>query len=175
MSHYSVASGKLTTASQLDIVAGQTAAVDTTLFLSWVDSEIAGETDRADFLAFRFSPAFAKAFAPWRAQFPADLKGFRLPPDAKPGSFMPTVTYPQAAEAAALRSEASRIFDEGEAANGISDRFVAITVLLSTVLFLGGISQLLTRPAPRIAMVVLASLLCLGSVAWLLTLPSSGL
>jgi hypothetical protein len=174
MSHYSVASGKLTTASQMDIVAGQTAAIDTSLFIAWVDAAINGEVDRAHFLQERFSKPFTNAFIPWRASFPEDMKGYRLPPGAKTPT-IPSVVYPQAGEAAQLRESAARIFAEGEAANGISDRFVAITVLLSTVLFLGGISQLLQRPAPRIAMLVLASLLCLGSVVWLFTLPSSGL
>jgi hypothetical protein len=175
MTHYSAASAKLTNASQLDIVAGQTAAVDTTLFLSWADAAFSGEDDRAAFLAFRFSPAFSEAFKSWRVGFPESLEGFTLPEGAKPGSFMPVTTYPQSAKAAALRVEATQLFVDGEEANSISDRFVAITVLLSTVLFLGGISQLMKRPRPRIGMVVLASALCVGAVGWMLTLPSAAL
>lgn len=175
VSHYSAASAKLTTASQLDIVAGQTAAVDTNLFLSWADASLSGEEQRATFLEFRFSPAFSAAFEIWRKDFPEDLTGFRLPASTQPGTAMPRPVYEQAIEAKALRAEAREIFEAGESANNLSDRFVAITVLLSTVLFLGGISQLMKRAQPRIGMVVLASLICIGAVGWLLTLPSATL
>ncbi len=175
MSHYSAASAKLTLASQLDIVAGQTAAVDTTLFLSWAEASFAGDEQRANFLAYRFSPAFSAAFSTWREEFPDDLTGFRLPPGAQPGASMPRPDYPQGTEAQALRAKAGQLFEDGEKANSLSDRFVAITVLLSTVLFLGGISQLMKRPKPRIGMVVLASLICIAAVGWLLTLPSAEL
>jgi len=175
VSHYSEASAMLTTASQLDIVAGQTAAVDTTLFLSWADASYNGDEQRAEFLQFRFSPSFSTAFETWRKDFPEDLTGFRLPPGSQPGAAMPQPVYEQGTKAAALRGEARKLFEEGEQANSLSDRFVAITVLLSTVLFLGGISQLMKRPRPRIGMVVLASLICIGAVGWLMTLPSATL
>jgi hypothetical protein len=174
ISYYSLASAKLTNASQLDIVASQTAGFDTTLFVAWIDSALSGDTDRKDFLERRFSPAFSASFLKWRPTMPAELKGYRLPPGTVVPP-LPAVNYPQSDEARALRDEAGMLFEKGEAANRNSDRFVAITVLLSTVLFLAGISQLLQRPKPRIAMLGLSGVLLVTAVAWLLGLPTSGL
>jgi hypothetical protein len=174
ISYYSVASAKLTNASQLDIVASQTAGFDTTLFVAWIDSALSGDTDRKDFLERRFSPAFAAAFRQWRTALPADLKGYRLPPGTTIPP-LPAVGYPQSAKASALREEAAALFEKGEAANTNSDRFVAVTVLLSTVLFLAGISQLLQRPQPRIALLGLSGLLLIVSLGWLFGLPASSL
>ncbi|MGL6042373.1 MAG: hypothetical protein ACRC1J_00455, partial [Sandaracinobacteroides sp.] len=123
VSSYGVAGGMLTTASQLDISAGQTAAVDTAVFVAWVDAAHGGEADRAAFLEKRFSPPFARAFATWRPMFPADLTGYRLPP--RGSAPVPAPVYPQTQKAAELRAEAGRAFDKGEKANALSDRFVA--------------------------------------------------
>lgn len=174
VSYYSIASAKLTNASQLDITAGQKAGFDTTLFVAWIDSALAGDEDRKDFLERRFSPSFAESFATWRVRLPENLKGYRLPPGT-PAPALPAVSYPEAAKARSLRAEAAEIFEKGEAANRNSDRFVAVTVLLSTVLFLAGISQLLARPEPRIALLGMSGLLLIVSLGWLLGLPTSGL
>lgn len=174
VSKYSTAGARMTSASQFDIVAGQTAAIDTAVFVAWVDAAHGGEADRAEFLEQRFSPPFAAAFASWRPLLPDDLTGYRLPQSA-PRVSIPRPVYPQSGEAAKLRAEAAGLFAAGETANRNSDRFVAVTVLLSTVLFLGGISQLMKRPGPRIMMLLLAGLLCLGALGWLATLPASRL
>jgi hypothetical protein len=174
VSYYSVAGAKLTNASQLDIVAGQKAGFDTTLFVAWIDSALAGDEDRKDFLERRFSPSFSESFRQWRGKLPENLQGYRLPPGTQPPA-LPPVSYPEAAKAAALRTEAQQIFEKGEAANRNSDRFVAVTVLLSTVLFLAGISQLLQRPEPRIALLGMSGVLLVVSLGWLLGLPASGL
>lgn len=171
---YSVASAKVTDAAKLDLAAGQTSAIDTALFVSWIDAALGGQPARMDFLEKRFSPAFATAFAPWRAQFPEDLEGYRLP-NGPPEVALPRVTYASAEEAARLRTEATRLFALGDEANAVSDRYVAITVLLSTVLFLAGIGQLLKRKEPRIAVLGLAATLGILSTIWMLTLPIEAL
>lgn len=174
VSHYGIAGGLLTSASQYDIIAGQTAVIDTALFVAWTDAALRGEVDRQDFLQRRFSPTFAAAFVPWRAQFPDDLAGYRLPPGVTQVN-VPKVDYPQAAKAAELREKATAIFEKGEAANRHSDRFVAVTVLLSTVLFLTGISQLLRRTAPRLALLGLSGLLLVIALGWLVQIPTAKL
>jgi hypothetical protein len=174
VSHYGVAGGLLTNASQYDILAGQAAGIDTALFVAWTDAALRGDEARREFIERRFSPTFAAAFAEWRTQFPQNLKGYRLPPGITRVN-APKVSYPQAAKAAELRAQAAAIFQQGEAANSHSDKFVAVTVLLSTVLFLAGIAQLLHRTKPRLALLGLSGLLLVIALVWLFQIPAAAL
>lgn len=175
VSNYGLAGGLLTKASQLDIVAGQSAGIDTALFVAWAEAALQGQEARREFLERRFSPTFRVAFEDWRAQFPENLAGYRIPTREVTRINVPRVVYPEATEAAALRAQANAIFAEGEAANRHSDRFVAVTVLLSTVLFLAGIAQLLDRTRPRLALLGLSAVILIASLVWLVQIPSAAL
>jgi hypothetical protein len=172
VSRYSEANAHLTVAAQLDLQAGQIAAFDTILFAAWVAATDAGRPDRARFLETRFSDQFAAAFDTWRQQF-AETAPERLPTAGRDQSKMPRPLYAETREAHARRRAASAAFAAGDDANRAGNRFVASTVLLSTVLFLGGISQILKRVRPRLAVLGLASLIGLGALTWLTTLPTA--
>lgn len=86
---------------------------------------------------------------------------------------VPVPRYPEAQDAACLRAAADAAFVAGDSANAHSNRFVAASVLLSTVLFLSGISQLLKRTVPRAAVLGLSAFLLVGVLCWLVQLPTA--
>lgn len=172
VSRYSEANGHLTVASQLDLQAGQIASFDTILFAAWVAATDAGKSDRARFLEERFSSQFATAFDAWRLYLaePA-IEG--ATPKERPTPKMPLPLYTETHDAQVRRAAATEAFSAGDIANRTASWFVAATVLLSTVLFLGGISQIMKRLWPRLAVLALASVICVGALIWLTTLPTA--
>lgn len=172
-SHYAHASAKLTEASRLSIVDGQAFATDSQLFMAWLEAASANDVARMNFFEHRFGPELRSKFDPWRARRPGDLRSQKMDPNA-PRQF-PRLLYKEGIQARALQNAANADFNEGEQANHISDSYVAATLVLSTVLFLGGISPLLTRARVRIALLALVTLLALGACAFILSLPINGL
>jgi hypothetical protein len=172
-SHYARASAKVTEASRLSIVDGQLVGTDAMLFMAWLEAAADGDERRTAFFEHRFSPEMHAKFDPWRARFPGDLRKFSMNPNA-PNEF-PRPVHKQGIAARDLQRAAVAEFAEGDEANRIGDRYVATTVVLSTVLFLGGISPLLKRYSTRMAMLVLASLLGVAAIVFILRLPVAAL
>jgi hypothetical protein len=83
--------------------------------------------------------------------------------------------HQEAVTARALRAASAKDLAKGDAANQVSDRYVAATVVLSIVLFLGGISPLLQSTSVRTAMLGLAALLGLAASLFIFSLPIQAL
>ena len=172
-SHYAKASAKVTEASRLSIIEGQLVGIDGLMFKSWLDAAADGDGARMLFFEHRFSPELNAVFRPWRAHYPGDLHQYSTGAEA-PKSF-PRPVHEQGVAARALQRAAAAEFAEGDAANGISDRYVATTVVLSLVLFLGGISASLRRPSVRWTLLMLAAVIGAGSAVIILRLPVAAL
>jgi hypothetical protein len=172
-SHYAHASAKVTEASRLSIIDGQLFGTDAMLFMAWIEAAASNDSARMAFFERRFSPEMHAKFDSWRAQHPGDLRALKMDPNA-PTQF-PRPEHAEGKAARALQHAADAEFEEGEQANRISDRYVAATVVLSTVLFLGGISPLLNSPRVRMALLALAALLGIGASLFIFRLPVEGL
>lgn len=172
-SHYARASAKVTEASRLSIVEGQLVGIDGLMFKSWLEAAADGDEARMLFFEKRFSPELNAVFRPWRARYPGDLHQYSAAADA-PNSF-PRPVHEQGVAARALQRAADAEFAEGDSANAISDRYVATTVVLSLVLFLGGISASLSRPQVRWGLLMLAAVVGIGSAIVILRLPVAAL
>jgi hypothetical protein len=172
-SHYAHASAKVTEASRLSIIDGQAFATDAQMFMAWLEAAAVDDDARMTFFEHRFSPELRAKFDPWRASHPGDLRRLKMDPHA-PTQF-PRPEHQEGIQARALQRAADAEFEEGEQANRISDRYVAATVVLSTVLFLGGISPLLKGARIRMALLALATLLGLGASLFIFSLPIDGL
>jgi hypothetical protein len=168
-SHYALASAKVTEASRLSIVEGQLVGTDGLMFKSWLEAAADGDAARMIFFERRFSPELKAVFGPWRARYPGDLHQYSA--DANAPNTFPRPVHEQGVEARALQRAADAELAKGEAANGHSDRYVATTVVLSLVLFLGGISASLTRPPVRWGLLILAAAIGVGSAVFILGLP----
>lgn len=171
--HYAKASAKVTEASRLSIIDGQAFGGDLMMIRAWLDAAAQNDTQRMAFFEHRFSPELRAKFDPWRVRFPGDLRKLQMDPNA-PAS-LPRAEHKEGREARVLQRAAVAEFAEGDAANRTSDRYVAATVVLSTVLFLGGISPLLTSARIRMAMLALASLLGIAASIYIFSLPVEAL
>lgn len=171
--HYAGANAKTTEASRLSVVDGQAVGSDTLLFTAWLEAAAEDDARRMIFFEHRFSPEMRKVFQPWRAKLPADLRSTPVDSDARP--LFPRPEHAAGIEARRLQAAADTEFAEGDTANGIGDRFVAATVVLSTVLFLGGISPLLTNNGARVAVLALSAILGIAASVFIFSLPVAAL
>jgi hypothetical protein len=172
-SHYAHASAKVTEASRLSIVDGQLVGTDTMLFMAWIEAAASNDMVRMTFFERRFSPEMRAKFDGWRAGHPGDVRVLKMDPNA-PNRF-PRPEYAEGIQARALQRAADAEFEEGEIANRTSDRYVAATVVLSTVLFLGGISPLINGLRIRMAMLALAAVLGIAASVFIFNLPIDGI
>ena len=167
--HYAKASAKVTEASRLSVIDGQQAAIDGLMFKSWLEAAADNDQQRMQFFERRFSSELDAVFRPWRKRYPGDLHQY-APASNAPDSF-PRPVHKEGREARALQRAADAEFAEGDTANGIGDRYVATTVVLSLVLFLGGISASRTRPGVRWGLLGLAALVGIAAGVVIAQLP----
>jgi hypothetical protein len=140
--------------------------VDIALFLHWLNAFLTGNSQLAGVIEKRFSPRLAPAFAAWIATTP------RTNPDAPSDPFhMPQYQVPELQSADALETEANDLFQQGQDANQISDRYVASTVLLAIVLFFVGIAPRIEWWPARVVLLAVAGLLFLFGLYQTATLP----
>jgi hypothetical protein len=168
-SHYARASAKVTEASRLSIVDGQAVGTDTAMFLAWLNAAADGDAKRMLFFERHFSPELMVLFVPWRAALPEDVRTAAVQDGPPPP--LPRSQHAEGKAAKALQKAADAEFIEGDRANDIGDRYVATTVVLSTVLFLGGISPILRRDSMRMAMLLLAALLGAVAAGFIVSFP----
>jgi hypothetical protein len=113
--------------------------VDIALYLHWLNAFLTDNTELAAIIQERFSPRLAPAFDAWITTEP------RTNPEAPSDPFhMPEYRVPELRNADELAAEANDLFNDGQEANQISDRYVASTVTLAIVLFFAGIAPRIT-------------------------------
>jgi hypothetical protein len=168
-SHYAQGNAKNTEASRLAIIDGQLVGQDMVVFMAWFEAAADGDEKRKLFFERRFSPELNAKFLPWRANFPDDIANAVPKPDAP--RYIPRTDHAEGREARRLQAAAAAEFAAGDEANAHGDRFIATTVILSTVLFLGGIAALFRHNGVRLAVLALASVLAVGALLFMATLP----
>ncbi len=153
-------------ADEAATLGGQQRLLDVSTFNTWIEARAQGQDRIADLYVERFSPDFRVAFDAWLLTRPFSN------PDAPPGpSFMPEYHNGQIEHAAELNEQASVMFETGTDARETADRYVRLTVLLATVLFLVAISQRFTYRAVRLAATSLAFGLMVLALIGVITLP----
>ena len=106
------------------------------------------------------------AFDAWLATDP------KSNPDAPKSPFsMPEYTVSFAQEAERLEQEASKTFEEGNAANQVSDDYILNTVILASVLFLAGVQSRIKSVPLRMNIVLLGSLILIYGLMTIATSP----
>lgn len=131
--------------------AGQVTQVDIGLFTNWVNAFAAGDEELATFYENRFRDEFRPAFDAWIATDP------RNNPDAPSSPFeLPEYRVSLAEESADLEKQAEEMFSLGEEANQISDQYILNTVVLASVLFLGGIASRFKAMSARWVIIVIS-------------------
>jgi hypothetical protein len=145
---------------------GQQRLLDVSTFNTWIEARAMGQHQIAALYVERFSPEYHRAWEAWLALDPFDN------PDAPPGpSFMPQYRNVRIEEAARLNRRASATFVEGTEARETADRYVRLTVLFATVLFLVAVSQRFTFHVVRLAANGLAVVLMAIALVGVFVLP----
>ena len=153
-------------ADEAATLGGQQRLLDVSTFNTWIEARAQGQDQIADLYVERFSPEFRVAFEAWLRTRPFSN------PDAPPGpSFMPEYHNEQIEHAAELNRQASQAFERGTEARETADRYVRLTVLLATVLFLVAVSQRFTYRAVRLTATMLAGGLLILALFGVVTLP----
>jgi hypothetical protein len=160
------ASAMRTEANRALVTANQIRISDSVSFNAVVTTFVAGDPAEFRLATRRLRPGYRAAFTAWLATHP--LKNPHAPPDP---SYLPQYRIPQEAQGRALDAKAETFFKAGQAAGATGDRYVRITVLLATVLFLVGISGHFPVRAARMGLLGVACVLLALSAIGLLDLP----
>ena len=121
--------------SRADADAFELRSYDSSTFESWFSAFIAGNKAAMRLAEHRFRPDFKVAFDAWRATKPETNREAPRGP-----TYMPQYKRPGAAEARILDERAKAAFLEGETDGSTADKYVRLTVVLASILFLVGIS-----------------------------------
>lgn len=146
---YSQAGALRTESTRSSTQAGQIGQVDIGLFANWINAFATDNQELATFYQERFRDDFKIAFEAWLATNP------RNNPEAPDTPFsMPEYRISQAEDAARLETEAEEMFAAGSEANQTSDDYILNTVILASVLFLGGLVSRFKAMAARWVIIV---------------------
>jgi hypothetical protein len=139
---------------------------DAVAFDAAFDAYVAGDKPAFRLAVRRLRPEYRSAFNAWLATKPATNDNAPADP-----SKLPQYRIPQEARGRALTAKAKVSFRQAVAAGDNSDKYVRLTVILATVLFLVGISGHFPVRAARYALIGIGTVLILYSVVALLGLP----
>jgi hypothetical protein len=163
---YSKATAARIESSQAATRAGQLTQVDIATFIQWVDADVAGDTELAQFYRERFREEFRPAFAAWLATNPRTNPNAPLSPFA-----MPEYRVAEAVKSEQLNTAAGVHADAADVANERSNNYVLAVVLFATALFFAGISTKLHSLRQREVLLALGYVIFLGTAAWVATFP----
>jgi len=141
-------------------------AQDAANFNAWFAAYLTGNKRGERVAEKRFRPEYDVAFRAWLA-----TKPFTNPSAPKGPQYMPQYKPAGAARAKLLDAQADAHYARGEDAAITADKYVRVTVVLASVLFIVGISSHFPLRSVRIGLVVVgAGLLIFGAVE-ILQLP----
>jgi hypothetical protein len=160
-----MSNARLAEASELMLRAGQEEAMNTIMFLQWMDALAEGQPLRADVVQAHFSRGFAAAFGRWRVAQPREIR--RAAPDGE----LPDFTGPSRGLAQVARARSRQAIGEAEASSQVSDSYDIANVVLATSLFLAGIGTALPARQARQLPLILASCLTFAIAVIMLFTP----
>jgi hypothetical protein len=153
-------------ASRADADAFELRNFDSSTFEAWFTAYTVDNKTAMRLAERRFRPEFKVAFHAWRAAKP-DTN-----PEAPRGpTYMPQYMRPGLAEAQALDARAKAAFADGEKDGSTADKYVRLTVVLASILFLVGISTHFPYRGVRYGLIGLGIVLLVLSLVQLSQLP----
>jgi hypothetical protein len=139
---------------------------DALTFNAWFGAYMTGDREDQRVAARRFRPDFAAAFRAWLA-----TKPFQNPDAPKGPQAMPQYHPVGEQLAKRLHAEADAYYAAGQHAGETSDKFIRVTVILASVLFLVGLSSHFPFRSVRIGLVLVGAGLVIFAGVQLLQLP----
>jgi hypothetical protein len=163
---FSEASGARTKSEGAATRAVQLTALDAGMFLQYAAAYADGRVELVRFLHDRFRPEMKVALDAWLATDPLRRAG------APPSPFaMPQYSLEASRLSTQFADKADATFAAARAANVISDKYVLLTVVFTSVLFFASVSQKLWSPMATRILLGMASLLFVGATAAMIVLP----
>ena len=145
---------------------GQTLDYNAGTFNTWLEATAKGDEKLAALMVRRFTPEYRVAFEDWLKLDP--LKN----PDAPAGPrYMPSYRDPLADKSTELAAESSKEFDTAVHSRETGEKYVRITVILATVLFLIALGQRFDVRGVRVGVLTVAGVLLTYGVIVLAMLP----
>jgi hypothetical protein len=141
-------------------------AQDAANFNAWFSAYLADDKAGQRVAERRFRPEYDVAFRAWLA-----LKPFTNPNAPKGPQYMPQYHPTGAVESARLDAEADTLYAEGEHAATTSDKYIRVTVILASVLFIVGISSHFPLREVRFGLVGVGAALLIFAAIQILGLP----
>jgi hypothetical protein len=141
-------------------------AQDASNFNAWFAAYLAHDRKGQSVAEKRFRPGYDVAFRAWLATHP-----FTDPNAPKGPQYMPQYHPPGLARSVALNAEADHLYAEGEKAGTTGDKYVRVTVILASVLFIVGISGHFRLRAARVGLVFVGTALLVFAAIQILGLP----
>jgi hypothetical protein len=139
---------------------------DASTFNAWFTAYTVGNKTAMRLAKHRFRPEFTVAFDAWRATKP------ETNPEAPRGpTYMPQYKQPGVAKARILDARAKAAFLDGEKDGSTADKYIRLTVVLASILFLVGISTHFPVRGIRYGLVGLGIALLVLSLVQLSRLP----
>jgi hypothetical protein len=163
---YGQASARRIESTRASTMAGQLTQIDIAIFMNWVDAVANENTDLQNFYQNRFRPEFLSAFDAWIATDPINN------PDAPKSPFsMAEYQLEEENLAFQLEKEAEQLFEEGQEANEISDKYVLTTVLLASVLFFIALAERFEWPPVQTTILIFAFIMLVIGLSNLVNYP----
>jgi hypothetical protein len=141
-------------------------AQDAANFNAWFAAYLAHSKRDQRVAEKRFRPQYDVAFRAWLA-----TKPFTNPSAPKGPQYMPQYKPSGAARSKLLDAQADAHYAKGEHAAITSDKYVRVTVILASVLFIVGISSHFPTRGVRISLVLVGTALLLFGAIEILHLP----
>ena len=139
---------------------------DASDFNAWFFAYLSGNRRGERVAERRFRPQYDVAFRAWLA-----TKPFSNPNAPKGPQYMPEYHPTGAVAAKALDAQADAYYAEGQHAAVTGDKYIRVTVILATVLFIVGISSHFPLRGVRIGLVCLGAALLIFAAVEILQLP----
>jgi hypothetical protein len=140
---------------------------DASNFNAWFYAYLQGNKRGERVAAARFRPQYDVAFRAWLA-----TKPFTNPNAPKGPQYMPQYVPTGLTQSKALTAQANRHYAVGERAASISDRYIRVTVILASVLFLVGLSSHFPLTGVRWGLVAVGAGLLIFAGIEILQLPT---
>jgi hypothetical protein len=147
-------------------LASTTRAQDASNFNAWLSAYLVGNKSAERVAEKRFRPNYDVAFRAWLA-----TKPFTNPDAPKGPQYMPQYRPLGGALATRLDAQADAYYAEGEHAAQTGDKYIRVTVILASVLFIVGISSHFPLRSIRIGLVCLGAALLIFAAVEILQLP----
>jgi hypothetical protein len=160
------ASATRTKANRAFQLATTTRSQDAANFNAWFSAYLAGNRNAERVAENRFRANYDLAFRAWLA-----TKPFTNPNAPKGPQYMPQYRPLGLASATRLDAQADAYYAQGEHAASTGDKYIRVTVILATVLFIVGISSHFPLRSVRIGLVCLGAALLIFAAVQILQLP----